>query len=48
MLDFFCSGIQFFVLLSHSLCVIFLYLDLHVVGDGAYIGLSCKPNIYVA
>ena len=34
MLDFFCSGIQFYLLLSPNLCFIsFLYLDLYVLGD---------------
>ena len=38
LLDFFCSSIQFYVLLSHYLCFIsFLYLDLDVVGDDAWI-----------
>ena len=36
LLDFFCSGIQFYSLLSH-------YLYLFVISWG----LSCKPNIYV-
>ena len=39
LLDFFCSGIQFYVLLSPYLCFIsFLYFDLYVLGDGAGIG----------
>ena len=34
LLDFFCSGIQFYLLLSPYLCFIsFLYLDLYVLGD---------------
>ena len=33
LLDFFCSGIQFYLLLSPYL----LYLDLYVLGDGALI-----------
>ena len=34
MLDFFCSGIQFYLPLSPYLCFIsFLYLDLYVLGD---------------
>ena len=38
LLDFFCSGIQFYVLLSTYLCFIsFLYLDLYVVGNDAWI-----------
>ena len=36
--DIFCSGIQFYLLLSPYLCFIsFLYLDLCVLGDGALI-----------
>ena len=38
LLDFFWSGIQFYVLISPYLCFIsFLYLDLYVVGDDAWI-----------
>ena len=38
LLDFFCSGIQFYVLLSPYLCFIsFLYLDLYVFGDDALV-----------
>ena len=38
LLDFFCSGIQFYSLLSPYLCFIsFLYLDLYVLGDDALI-----------
>ena len=50
LLDFFCSGIQFYLLLSPYLCFIFLlYPDLYVLGDAALIrGLLCKPNIYVS
>ena len=34
LLDFFCSGIQFYLLLSPYLCFIsFLHLDLYVLGD---------------
>ena len=34
LLDFFCSGIQFYLLLSPYLCFIsFLYLDLYVLDD---------------
>ena len=44
-LDFFCSGIQFYLLLSPYLCFIsLLYLDLYVLGDDAFIvyrGLPC-------
>ena len=36
--DFFCIGIQFYLLLIPYLCFIsFLYLDLYVLGDGALI-----------
>ena len=36
LLDLFCTGIQFDVLLSPCLCFIsFLYLDLYVPGDNA-------------
>ena len=38
LLDFFCSGIQLYVLMSPYLCFIFfLYLDLYVPGDDAWI-----------
>ena len=38
LLDFFCSGIQFNLLLSPYLCFIcFLYLDIYVLGDDALI-----------
>ena len=38
LLDFFCSGIQFYLLLSPYLCFIsLLYLGLYVVGDDASI-----------
>ena len=38
LLDFFCIGIQFYLLLIPYLCFIsFLYLDLYVLGDGALI-----------
>ena len=34
LLDFFCSNVQFCLLLSHYLCFIsLLYLDLYVLGD---------------
>ena len=40
-MDLFCSGIQFYVLLSPYLCFIsFLYLDLYVFGDDALISLG--------
>ena len=38
LLDFFCSGIQFYLLLSPYICFIsLLYLDLYVLGDDALI-----------
>ena len=38
LLDFFCSGIQFYLLLSPYLCFIsLLYLDLSGLGDDALI-----------
>ena len=38
LLDFFCSGIQFYLLLSPYVCFIsLLYLDSYVLGDGALI-----------
>ena len=38
LLDFFCSSIQFYLLLSPYLFFIFLlYLDLYVLGDDALI-----------
>ena len=38
LLDIFCSGTQFYLLLSPYLCFIFLlYLDLYVLGDDALI-----------
>ena len=39
LLDFFCSGIQFYLLLSQSLSLLIslLYLDLYVLGDDALI-----------
>ena len=38
LLDFFCSGFQFHLLLAPYLCFIsFLYLDLYVLGDDALI-----------
>ena len=38
LLDFFCSGFQLFVHLSPYICLIsFLYLDLYVLGDDAWI-----------
>ena len=39
LLDFFCSGIQFYLLLSPYLCFISLfYLDLYVLGDDELVG----------
>ena len=44
LLDFFCSGIQFYLLLSSYLCFIsLLHLDLHVLGDDALI--SKRPSM---
>ena len=41
LLDFFCSNIQFYLLLSPNLCFIsLLYLDLYVQGDDALISLG--------
>ena len=41
LLDFFCSGIQFYLLLSHYLCFIsLLFLDLYDSGDDALISLG--------
>ena len=38
MFDFFCSGVQVYVLLSPYLCFIsFLYLDFYLLGDDAWI-----------
>ena len=38
LLDFFCSGIQLYLLLSPYLCFIsMLYLDFNVLGDDALI-----------
>ena len=39
--DFFCSGIQFYLLLSPCLCFVsLLCLDLYVLGVGALVGLG--------
>ena len=47
----FCSGIQFYVLLIPYLCFnSFLYLDLYVLGDDAWIILGSfmqTKNIYI-
>ena len=41
LLDFFCSGIQLYLMLSPYLCFIsFLHLDLYVLGDDALIRLG--------
>ena len=41
LLDFFCSRIQFYLLLSPYLCFIsFLYLDLYVLGDDTLFSLG--------
>ena len=48
LLDFFCSGIQFYLLLSPYLCFIsLLNLDLYVLGDNALIsyGLFMQNQI---
>ena len=38
LLDFFCSGVQFYLLLSPCFCFVsLLCLDLYVLGDGALI-----------
>ena len=38
LLDFFCSGIQFYLLLSPYICIIsLLYLDLYVLREDALI-----------
>ena len=38
LLDFFCFGSSFYLLLSPYLCFIsFLYLDLYVLGDDAFL-----------
>ena len=41
LLDFLCSGIQLYILLSPYLCFFpFLYLDLYVLGDDSWISLG--------
>ena len=47
--DFFCSGIQFYLLLSPYICFIsFLYLDLYVLGDNALTGSFMQTkHLYV-
>ena len=48
LLDFFCSGIQFYLRLSSYLCFIsFLYLYSYVLGDGAFIYLFICLFIYL-
>ena len=49
LLDFFCSSIQFYLLLSPYLCFIsLLYLDLYVLGDDTLISKeSFMQNKYV-
>ena len=52
LLDLFCSGNQFYLLLSPYLCFIsLLYLDLYVLGDDALISyvfvLSCDCYVFV-
>ena len=38
LLDIFCSGVQFCLMLCPCLCFVsFLYLDLYVMGDGALV-----------
>ena len=45
LLDFFCSSIQFYLLLSPYLCFIsFLYFDLYVLGDDALISKGSYAN----
>ena len=42
LLDFFCSSIQFYLLLTPYFCFIsLLYLDLNVLGDDALISSGC-------
>ena len=50
LLDFFCSGVQFYLLMSPCDCLVsFLCLDLYVLGDGAWVGgLSSGPDSYVS
>ena len=52
LLDFFCSGIQFYLKLSLFLCLVsLLYLDLYVLGDDALISkgsfMQVKGVFYV-
>ena len=51
LLDFFCSGIQLYVLLSPYLCFVsFLYIDLYILGNNALIrkGNFMQTNINVS
>ena len=49
LLDFFCSGIQFYLLLSLYLCFIFLlYLDSYVLGDDALISKGSFMQIKIS
>ena len=44
--DFFCSGIQFYLLLSPYLCFIsLLYFDSYVLGDFALLSLGSDPHL---
>ena len=49
LLDFFCSGIQLYLLFSPYLCLIsFLYLDLYVLRDDTLISkVSFMQTIYL-
>ena len=46
LVDLFCSGIQFYLLLSPCLCFIsLLYLDLYVFGDDALISSELRVRL---
>ena len=49
LLDFFCTGVQFYLLLSPYICFIsFLYLDLYVLGDdNDKLGIFHANQIYI-
>ena len=48
LMEFFCSGIQLYILLSPYLCFIsMLYLDLYVLGDDALISFMQTKYLYV-
>ena len=48
LLDFFCSGIQFYLLLSPYLCFIsLLYLDLYVFGDDLGVFHANQISMYL-